>query len=85
MTTPLAGLRVIDQTQALAGPYCGMMLGDLGADVIKIERPGSGDQSRTWGPPFIGTESTYYLAVNRNKRVSHSTSRLRRGAKFFTN
>jgi len=68
MTTPLAGLRVIDQTQALAGPYCGMMLGDLGADVIKIERPGSGDQSRTWGPPFVGTESTYYLAVNRNKR-----------------
>ncbi len=68
MTPPLAGLRVIDQTQALAGPYCAMMLGDLGADVIKIERPGSGDQSRTWGPPFVGTESTYYLAVNRNKR-----------------
>jgi len=68
MTTSLSGLRVIDQTQALAGPYCGMMLGDLGADVVKIERPGSGDQSRTWGPPFIGTESTYYLAVNRNKR-----------------
>jgi crotonobetainyl-CoA:carnitine CoA-transferase CaiB-like acyl-CoA transferase len=68
MTAPLAGLRVIDQTQALAGPYCAMMLGDLGADVIKIERPGTGDQSRTWGPPFISTESTYYLAVNRNKR-----------------
>src|SRR5438270_135003 len=68
MTGPLDGIRVIDQTQALAGPYCAMMLGDLGADVIKIERPGTGDQSRTWGPPFIGTESTYYLAVNRNKR-----------------
>jgi crotonobetainyl-CoA:carnitine CoA-transferase CaiB-like acyl-CoA transferase len=68
MNGSLAGLRVIDQTQALAGPYCGMMLGDLGADVIKIERPGSGDQSRTWGPPFIDTEATYYLAVNRNKR-----------------
>ncbi|MCC6803556.1 MAG: CoA transferase [Anaerolineae bacterium] len=68
MTPPLAGLRVIDQTQALAGPYCAMILGDLGADVIKIERPGSGDQSRTWGPPFVGTESSYYLAVNRNKR-----------------
>ncbi len=68
MTAPLCGLKVIDQTQALAGPYCAMMLGDLGADVIKIERPGVGDQSRTWGPPFIGTESTYYLAVNRNKR-----------------
>jgi formyl-CoA transferase len=68
MSAPLSGLRVIDQTQALAGPYCAMMLGDLGADVIKIERPGTGDQSRTWGPPFVGTESTYYLAVNRNKR-----------------
>jgi crotonobetainyl-CoA:carnitine CoA-transferase CaiB-like acyl-CoA transferase len=68
MTAPLAGLLVIDQTQALAGPYCAMMLGDLGAEVIKIERPSVGDQSRTWGPPFIGTDSTYYLAVNRNKR-----------------
>jgi len=68
MTAPLAGIRIIDQTQALAGPYCAMMLGDLGAEVIKLERPGSGDQSRTWGPPFIDSESTYYLAVNRNKR-----------------
>lgn len=65
---PLAGIRVIDQTQALAGPYCAMMLGDLGADVIKVERPGVGDQSRQWGPPYIGDQSTYYLAVNRNKR-----------------
>lgn len=68
MTAPLAGITVIDQTQALAGPYCSMMLGDLGAEVIKIERPGVGDQSRSWGPPFLGRESTYYLAVNRNKR-----------------
>ena len=66
--SPLAGIRVIDQTQALAGPYCSMMLGDLGADVIKIERPGVGDQSRQWGPPYIQDQSTYYLAVNRNKR-----------------
>jgi crotonobetainyl-CoA:carnitine CoA-transferase CaiB-like acyl-CoA transferase len=65
---PLAGIRVIDQTQALAGPYCAMMLGDLGADVIKIERPGVGDQSRQWGPPYIQDQSTYYLAANRNKR-----------------
>ncbi|MEM9951411.1 MAG: CaiB/BaiF CoA-transferase family protein [Chloroflexota bacterium] len=65
---PLAGLKVIDQTQALAGPYCAMMLGDLGADVIKIERPGIGDQSRQWAPPYIGDQSCYYLAVNRNKR-----------------
>ncbi|MGB1289061.1 MAG: CaiB/BaiF CoA transferase family protein, partial [Aggregatilineales bacterium] len=66
--SPLAGLKVIDQTQALAGPYCSMMLGDLGADVIKIERPGVGDQSRQWAPPYIGDQSCYYLAVNRNKR-----------------
>lgn len=66
--SPLVGLRVIDQTQALAGPYCAMMLGDLGADVIKIERPGVGDQSRQWGPPYIQDQSTYYLAANRNKR-----------------
>lgn len=65
---PLAGIRVVDQTQALAGPYCAMMLGDLGADVIKIERPGVGDQSRQWGPPYILDQSTYYLAANRNKR-----------------
>lgn len=68
MSGPLAGLTVIDQTQALAGPYCSMMLGDLGAEVIKLERPGAGDQSRTWGPPFLGDQSSYYLAVNRNKR-----------------
>ncbi len=68
MKGPLDGIRVIDQTQALAGPYCSMMLGDLGADVIKIERPGVGDQSRQWAPPFIGDQSCYYLAVNRNKR-----------------
>jgi crotonobetainyl-CoA:carnitine CoA-transferase CaiB-like acyl-CoA transferase len=68
MTGPLDGITVIDQTQALAGPYCSMILGDMGADVIKIERPGVGDQSRTWGPPFLGQESSYFLAVNRNKR-----------------
>ena len=68
MTEPLAGITVIDQTQALAGPYCSMILGDLGADVVKIERPGIGDQSRTWGPPFLGDQSAYFLSVNRNKR-----------------
>ena len=67
-SAPLAGIKVIDQTQALAGPYCAMMLGDLGAEVIKIERPGVGDQSRQWAPPYIGDQSCYYLAVNRNKR-----------------
>src|ERR1700674_1391229 len=55
-------------TEALAGPYCAMLLGDFGSDVIKVERPGVGDQSRGWGPPFVGSESAYYLAANRNKR-----------------
>ena len=55
-------------TEALAGPYCAMMLGDLGAEVIKVERPGTGDQARGWGPPFLESESAYFLSVNRNKR-----------------
>ena len=72
---PLEGIRVVDLTRALAGPYCTMMLGDLGADVIKVERPGRGDESRGWGPPFVGEpygpypgESAYFIATNRNKR-----------------
>jgi crotonobetainyl-CoA:carnitine CoA-transferase CaiB-like acyl-CoA transferase len=68
MPSVLDGIRVVDLTEALAGPYCTMILGDLGADVIKVERPQGGDQSRKWGPPFIGGESAYFLAVNRNKR-----------------
>jgi len=55
-------------TEALAGPYCAMLLGDFGADILKVERPGTGDQSRGWGPPFVGSESAYFLAANRNKR-----------------
>lgn len=66
--TVLAGITVIDMTQALAGPYCTQLLGDFGADVIKIERPGSGDQARGWGPPFVEGESSYFLGTNRNKR-----------------
>jgi len=66
--TILDGIRVVELTEALAGPYCAMLLGDFGADVIKVERPGSGDQSRGWGPPFVGGESAYFLAANRNKR-----------------
>lgn len=66
--TPLAGLRVLDLTRVLAGPLCTMMLGDLGADVLKVERPGDGDETRGWGPPFDERgESAYFLAVNRNK------------------
>jgi formyl-CoA transferase/CoA:oxalate CoA-transferase len=66
--TVLDSIRVVEMTEALAGPYCAMLLGDFGADVIKVERPGTGDQSRNWGPPFVGGESAYYLAANRNKR-----------------
>ena len=65
---PLDGVRVVDLTRVMVGPYCTMMLGDLGADVVKIEIPGRGDDTRHWGPPFVETESVYYLSVNRNKR-----------------
>ena len=64
----LDGLRVLDLTRILAGPLCTMMLGDLGADVIKVEPPGAGDDTRGWGPPFVAGESAYFLGVNRNKR-----------------
>jgi crotonobetainyl-CoA:carnitine CoA-transferase CaiB-like acyl-CoA transferase len=65
---PLGGVRVIDLSRVLAGPYCTMVLADLGAEVIKVERPGSGDETRSWGPPFAGGEAAYYLSVNRGKR-----------------
>src|ERR1041384_3828796 len=65
---PLAGVRVLDLTRVLAGPYCTMFLGDLGAEVVKIERPGVGDDTRGWGPPFANGESAYFLCVNRNKK-----------------
>src|SRR5438093_9059886 len=65
---PLADVRVLDASRVLAGPLCGQSLGDLGAEVLKIERPGSGDDTRAWGPPFAGPLSAYYLSCNRNKR-----------------
>jgi crotonobetainyl-CoA:carnitine CoA-transferase CaiB-like acyl-CoA transferase len=65
--TPLAGIRVVDLTRVLAGPFCSMMLGDMGAEVIKVEEPGRGDDTRSW-PPFLGGEATYFLSVNRNKK-----------------
>ncbi len=68
MPSPLTGLRVLDLSRVLAGPYCTMMLGDLGAEVIKIEAPGIGDGSRLWGPPWAQGESAYYLSTNRNKK-----------------
>jgi crotonobetainyl-CoA:carnitine CoA-transferase CaiB-like acyl-CoA transferase len=65
---PLAGVRVLDLSRVLAGPYATMVLGDLGADVIKVERPGTGDDTRRWGPPFHGEDAVYFLAVNRGRR-----------------
>ena len=65
---PLAGLRVLDFTRILSGPYATMLLADLGAEVIKVERPGAGDDTRAWGPPFVDGISTYFAAVNRGKR-----------------
>jgi crotonobetainyl-CoA:carnitine CoA-transferase CaiB-like acyl-CoA transferase len=65
---PLEGVRILDFSRVLAGPLCTMILGDLGADVIKVEQPGEGDETRGWGPPFVGDDAAYFLAVNRNKR-----------------
>ena len=68
---PLDGYLVVDLSRALAGPHAGMMLADLGARVIKVETPGTGDDTRSWGPPFVGPEddqqATYFLSCNRNK------------------
>ena len=68
MAGALDGYRVLDLSRILSGPYCTMVLGDFGAEVIKVERPGSGDDTRQWGPPFVAGESAYYLSINRNKR-----------------
>ena len=68
MNAPLHDIRVLDLSRVLAGPYAAMLLGDLGADVIKVEQPGEGDETRGWGPPWAGGESAYYLSINRNKR-----------------
>ena len=68
MKSALDKLRVLDLTRVLAGPWAGQLLGDYGADVVKVERPGQGDDTRQWGPPWLGSESAYYLSANRNKR-----------------
>ena len=68
MNPPLSGINVLDLTQNVAGPYCTMLLGDLGAEVIKVERPKVGDDSRLWGPPYWGEQSTTFMALNRNKK-----------------
>ena len=75
MTAPLAGIRVLDLSRILAGPWCTQVLADLGAEVIKIERPGTGDDTRAWGPPFLKTQdgadttdSAYFASTNRGKQ-----------------
>jgi len=65
---PLSGIRVLDLSRILAGPFCTMNLGDMGAEIIKIEQPGKGDDTRSWGPPFAGSEAAYFLGINRNKK-----------------
>jgi crotonobetainyl-CoA:carnitine CoA-transferase CaiB-like acyl-CoA transferase len=76
---------VLDASRVLAGPFCGQILGDLGAEVIKIEKPGSGDETRSWGPPFTGSFSAYYLSCNRNKRsVALDLSRKEGVGLFYT-
>lgn len=67
----LSGIKVLDLTRILAGPFCTMMLADLGAEVIKVEKPGTGDETRLWGPPYVQDQACYFLAVNRNKKVSN--------------
>ena len=68
MASALEGIKVLDLSRALAGPYCTMMLADMGAEVIKLEMPGRGDDSRSWGPPFVEGESAYFMSINRNKK-----------------
>jgi crotonobetainyl-CoA:carnitine CoA-transferase CaiB-like acyl-CoA transferase len=80
---PLANLRVLDASRVLAGPYCAAMLGDLGARVIKVERPRMGDQTRAWGPPYLQTESAYYLSANRNKRSITLNLKVKSGQEIF--
>ncbi|MEM3641053.1 MAG: CoA transferase, partial [Candidatus Bathyarchaeia archaeon] len=68
MAAPLNGIRVLDLSRVLAGPFCSMILADLGAEVVKVEMPKIGDDTRSWGPPFLKGESAYFLSTNRNKK-----------------
>ncbi len=81
--SPLSGIRVLDLSRILAGPYCTMILGDMGAEIIKVERPGAGDDTRTWGPPFASGESAYYLCCNRNKKSITIDLKTTRGAELI--
>lgn len=83
MSLPLDGVTILDMSRALAGPYCAQLLADMGADVIKIEMPGKGDDSRHWGPPFLEGESAYFMSINRNKRSLSLNIGTPRGKKIF--
>lgn len=83
MAGALAGIRIIDASRVLAGPFCSMILGDLGADVIKIEHYESGDETRAWGPPFVNGESAYYLCANRNKQSMTLNLKAEQGKEIF--
>ena len=82
---PLKGIRVIDLTRIIAGPYCAMVLGDLGAEVIKIEQPKIGDESRAWGPPWVKEVSAYFIAINRNKKSLTLNFKHPQGIEIFKN
>ena len=82
---PLTGIRVIDMTRILAGPFCTMNLGDMGAEIIKIEQPGKGDDTRAWGPPFAGSEAAYFLGINRNKKSITLNLKDARGLEILKN
>ncbi len=83
MPGPLEGIRVVDLSRIVVGPYCTMVMGDMGADVIKIELPGIGDETRMWGPPFTGGESAYYLSLNKNKRSLSLDFKKEKGKKIL--
>ncbi|MFQ5913861.1 MAG: CaiB/BaiF CoA transferase family protein [Nitrospinota bacterium] len=85
MAGALDGIRVLDLTRILAGPYATMMLADLGAEVIKIEMPGTGDDTRGWGPPFVEGESTYFFSINRNKKSLTLDLKSGKGKEILTN
>lgn len=82
---PLEDITVLDLSRVLAGPYCTQMLADMGATVIKIEKPGTGDDTRGWGPPFINGESAYFLSINRNKKSITLNLKKKKGKKIFYN
>lgn len=83
MERALEGIRIVDVSRVLAGPFCTMILGDLGAEVIKIEHPVLGDETREWGPPFVNGESAYYLCANRNKQSLTLNLKSQQGKEIF--